>query len=203
MKWEKWIQHHPAASLSIEGLSKEFNLQKYDPGAIFNALCDHGRKKFTYVTFAFPLQQALFQGLLNCQNAAELVIGLVLFQNRNENKEFSVFLKGVHGGQVPVLTPIIRNPGMRIQKNVKNKNSLPSGRMLFNGGHWVAEIDGVLYDLCTGISGSNLILQFIAVQADRVSKTYSCTIAGKKHKFSPIGGSTGGGLSEYRVEPDL
>jgi hypothetical protein len=164
------------------------------PIEMFNKLCAYSRVNFVYQPSGTGLSAALKMRLFNCELISDLTYLLWLYRNQGEIHD--VEREGVHGGNKPVLSVSLPNPGIRIQKNVRNGN----GRMLFSSGHFIARIGVHRFDVIGGVSGVTLDPKYLVCQPVRGTKNFTCTIMGKIHTLTRIG-QTGNGLGEYIAAP--
>lgn len=163
------------------------------PSEIFDSLCAYSRDRFLYISEEMGgLSSAISAGMLSCRAASDLTLGVMLHRL---DRDIPAERVDVFGGTTPVVTPPITNAGVKIQNNVQGGNN----RMLFTGGHSHASIDGTHYDLVSGLTGN---ITFIAVEKGAVvngQPTFTATVDGQQVTYLRLGGTTGNGLSEFRV----
>lgn len=192
MKFDAWASvFNPEVREAVAKISTEITGD--GPDAIFDSLCDYSRSHYLYASSDLSgMSGALSSGLLSCRAASDLLVGVVLYKT---DEDLAVNRVDVLGGQTPVVTPPITNPGIKIDNNVRDGNN----RMLFTGGHSMVSIAGTDYCLISGMRGA---IDFIAaekVKRDSGEEVFVATVGGEKWTFVPIGGSTGSGLREFRV----
>jgi hypothetical protein len=193
MDFDSWAGTFPGSAEGVAKISRELG-SGGSPADVFRDLCAYSRDHFVYFTNdTGGLSSALGSGTMSCRSASDLVIGVVLHRT---GLSLDVQPFGVHDGYTPVVTPPITQPGIQIQNNLRGGGD----RMLFTGGHSVASIGGTLYDLVSGLSGGSL--DFLAA-TKKDDKTFECEVDGTLRTFTGIGGTTGNGLAEFKVDPPL
>jgi len=192
VNFEQWGTNMGEASKDAVAKISE-SLPEGSPADIFQSLCAYSRDQFLYISDEMGgLGSAIGAGMLSCRAASDMVLGVILHRTGSNLAAERV---DVFGGTTPVVTPPITNPGIKIQNNVQGGND----RMLFTGGHSLVSIEGTQYCLVSGLSGT---IDFIAAeQGEQVGgqPTYTATVNGQKWTFTRLGGTTGNGLSEFKV----
>lgn len=192
MNYDTWKAISPGTAQVVEEMNP--GLSGDDPASIFAALCDYGRSKYLYVADEIGGPST---GMLSCRSASNLVLGVMLKRLGGDVDATTV---DVFGEGTPIVTPPVTNPGVKIANNLRGG----ANRMLFNGGHSITIVQGVQYDIIGGMSGS---IDFLpAAQAgvdDKGHPKYQCDVDGATRTFFYIGGATGNGVTEYRVDPPI
>jgi len=195
VNFEQWGTNMGQASRDAVAKISE-SLPEGSPADVFQSLCAYSRAQFLYISDELGgLGSALGAGMLSCRAASDLVLGVILHRT---GLDLTAERIDVLGGTTPVVTPPITNPGVKIQNNVQGGKD----RMLFTGGHSLGSIEGTQYDLVSGLSGT---IDFIAAeQGEEVDgqPTYTATVDGQRWTFTRLGGTTGNGLSEFKVAID-
>ncbi len=204
MTFNDWKLVRHASVGAIENLNEELKkledalgtVHSTSPGGLFTTLSQYMRSCFTYKTSASTtLKIAIESKSLNCDEAAEVMIALWLLRNTGGG---SAKVVDVQGASVPVLTPPMDQPGMKITKNVTDGNR----RMIFNSGHRVAQIEGAEYDIIGGLSGS-VSAQYIKLEKIAKTDDFTCDIGATKHVFKKGWFSTDNGLSKFTAKPKV
>lgn len=198
MTWAEWAELLPGSQAAVAAFSIQLNPPGNTGAQIFAALCSYGRTNFLYNPDTNGLTPALQSRMINCRSASDLMIGVYLHRNPTVNIAAQPF--GVHGGNVPIVTPPIVQAGIRIQNNLRDGG----GRMLFSDGHSIAAIGVDKFDLISGLTGQNIQNLFSQATAGTFvggQPTLRCVINGVQRTFSRMPGTTVNGLSEFRVTP--
>lgn len=192
MEFDTWAAvFNPEVKDAVAKISEE--IPDGDAGVIFNGLCAYSRDRYVYASSDLSgMSGALSSGLLSCRAASDLLVGVVLYKT---GQDLGVNRVDVLGGDTPVVTPPITNPGIKIANNVRDGKN----RMLFTGGHSMVSIGGTDYCLISGMSGAVNFIGAEKVKRDSGEEVFVATVEGAKWTFVPIGGSTGSGLREFRV----
>jgi hypothetical protein len=199
MDFQEWSALFQSSKGMVEEISQGLCAGSENPSAadVFTELCNYGRSNFVYTTSDMGFGSALASGTLSCRTSADLTVGVILCRTGISG---SATVHSPHGGNDPIVTPPITNAGIGIFNNLRGGGN----RMLFTGGHSCASVDGTLYDLVSGLSGTIDYLLATKGAADAKGKpTYKCTIDGAERTFTGIGGTTGNGLAEFKVDPPL
>lgn len=197
MNWESWKPLFRGSAAGVEEIGE--SIAGDSPADVFASLCDYTRGHLVYTTNDSGLSSALSSGTIACRNASDLVCGVILYKT---GLDVEARPYGIHGGEVPVVTPPIAQAGVSIQNNLRDGGT----RMLFTGGHSVASVDGTLYDLITGLSGGiegDFLVATKGEDDEDGHPTLTCDVDGSLRTFTAIGGTTGNGLTEFRVQPPL
>lgn len=169
-----------------------------EPEDAFIALCRYAPTKFSYTSVANGIVDALHAGAFNCGAASDLVVGVLLYLC-GRDLEVTRF-NGVFGGRRPVVTPAIGRPGVRIQNNLDGGG----GRMLFSGGHIVAVVDGLQYDLISGLRGHHIdFTEAVRNDAPDGTPAFDFQIDGADYRALKLPDNTREGLATYSVAPPL
>ncbi len=204
MTWDDWKAYYKGSVAAVQNLNEELNkledalgvVHSTSAGGLFTALSQYARSNFKYKTGASgSLKMAIEGKALDCDEAADLIIGLWLLRNPTGG---SVKVVNVHNS-APVLTPPIDRAGVKISNNLSDGNR----RMIFSGGHRIAEIEGGEYDLVGGLSGAGVSALYIKL--DKIDKTtdFSCTLGATTHVFKKGWFSTSEGLAKFTAKPKI
>ncbi len=112
---------------------------------LFNKLVSYGHSNFSYDSGGAALSAAVASNTYNCETISSLFIVLcLLVKNENINTRvqnvtaFPLLYTGAIGGG-----------GFKNQSS----NVIGNEHLVYSGGHSMAEVDGQLYDVSTGVAG--------------------------------------------------
>lgn len=168
----------------------------YTNTQIFDALVQVCAGQYEYLptggTRAFILEKKI-----SCMSATEIFIGMVLYLRGISLDEGDQI---VHTYHVPILSAGYHGAPANIPTNIVEGGG--GGRILFSGGHTIAWLDHIQYDLLAGQHAVNL--PFVhGIKTSDAPITIQCNVAGVAYTFTWVDSRATDYLSEFKVEPDL
>jgi hypothetical protein len=170
-----------------------------EPEEAFTALCRYAPTIFTYDPTIKGITQGLRSKRLICGAAADLVVGVILYLSGADLlvQRFYGAIKG--NTNRPTVTPPIEHPGIKITNNCNGGG----GRMFFSG-HTIAVVEGIQYDLISGLRGHHIDYTE-AYSSDLPDGTiaFTCNIDGNNYVLTKRDDKTPEGLTRYDVAPAM